>query len=148
MKKVKSQKHKVSNIIEELPSEELIEDSNKPIKKVMNRNIDFKTLRSTPTMAERKTRSGKVFKQNTLPEISSQDEDDMDGDLEAEMEEEGIRIKAKKSTKKTSSNTSSPNKIEKRKYKKNYGTKDVNPEAGKTSQNSGKGPIKSSFKSN
>ena len=53
-------------------------------------------------MAERKTRSGKVFKPttNTLPEISSQDEDDMDGDLEAEMEEEEIRLKAKKSPKK------------------------------------------------
>jgi hypothetical protein len=72
-------------------------------------------------MAERKTRSGKVFKPTaTLPEISSQDEDDMDGDLEAEMEEEEIRLKAKKSNNKTSSNAS-PAKVDKRKYKKNYG---------------------------
>jgi hypothetical protein len=99
----------------------------------MNRNIDFRNLqdRNNPTMAERKTRSGKLFKNtNTLPEISSQDEDDdMDGDLEAEMEEEEINLKAKKSTKRTSS-TSSPAKVEKRKYKKNYGAKDLNPEKG------------------
>ena len=87
----------------------------------MNSNINFNSLRNTPTMAERKTRSGKVFKPTaTLPEISSQDEDDMDGDLEAEMEEEEIRLKAKKSNKKTSSNAS-PAKVDKRKYKKNYG---------------------------
>ena len=98
----------------------------------MNSNIDFKTLQNTTTMAERKTRSGKVFKPttNTLPEISSQDEDDMDGDLEAEMEEEEIRLKAKKSPKKQSnSNGVSPAKAEKKKYKKNYGiAKEPNPE--------------------
>ena len=46
----------------------------------------------------------------------------MDGDLEAEMEEEEIMLKAKKSAKKTSnSNCSSPAKVGKQKYKKNYG---------------------------
>jgi len=47
------------------------------------------------------------------------------------MDEEEIRLKAKKSAKKnTSSSVSSPAKVEKRKYKKNYGIKDLNPEKG------------------
>ena len=56
----------------------------------------------------------------------------MDEDLEAEMENEEIRLKAKKSPKKNSA-ASSPDKVEKRKYKKNYGAKDPNPEKDKPS---------------